>query len=152
MGVPWLPPCSTVTRTAEKFYPPLDDFTRIALVPVTTAAIISYCDDLESLIDDEPASQDLQLPRLTFYERYAFSGLLFGIFFCADLLMSNLFSVTPEISLSAAALVGFFAAYAGVVLSSETQRLRSFHRLLSEELARRQGMGPIGPNGIPVMS
>lgn len=155
VGIPWLPPTAPVQRRVEKYSPPVEEFIRLSLVGVPTAALESYAEDLETMRADgsivpltEAAALGLELPNA--FERYSFSVLLFGIFFCTDFLMSSVLEVAAGVSLFSALVVGGFALIAGLFLSEERYRRRAFHCVVTREILRRRGLDQPGANGIPI--
>lgn len=140
IGIPWIPPSTRTKKLREELTEPLKDYIRITLVTVSTSALESYADDLETLPRDERSANTLHIGGLSLFERYALSLLLFGgcflLFFLSSLWVHAGLGVAVGLSLLTAALVAAVSSY----VCSEESRRATFHWLIFEELMRRKGM------------
>ncbi len=147
VGIPWLPPTKNVRAHHVEFDSSVDEYIRSELVGVSTHALESYAEDLETKATKPRNSKkerfNLHLYQPTFIERYALTGSVF--IFCFILLFASLTVVTKSLSLAILVAPLISVAIGSILrtLSSEPIRLYSFHQLLLKEILRRRGQdGP----------
>ena len=152
VGIPWLPLTTRTKKLREELNQSLKDYIRTSLVTVSTSALESYTEDLETLPRDERSANTLHIGGLSLVERYALSILLFGacftLFFVSALWVHAGLGIAVGLSLLTAALVAAVSSY----VCSEESRRATFHWLIFEELMRRKGMDEPGMTPLSIYS
>jgi hypothetical protein len=148
-GIPMLLPCREVRSLSRNYEGPLDDYIRISLVGVPTAALESYCEDLEAYALGEAQSAPLCINPHPAYVRWG--GLILLAFF-AGIIPTAIVALLGNFPLWCvfALFFLFVIAFALLLLPQffESNRRLSFHLHLHSELLRRRGQGPLKGKGV----
>lgn len=139
VGIPWLLPTERVTKLRESNTQDFEDFFRANFSTASTASLELYAEDLEAVAQEKKLPFELTLTELLPMEQFGLLGLLTGIGFFAVFLSVLFLLGTFVVALLSATLIGVMLSLLAYPLFTQTFRLASFHRVISEEIMRRKG-------------
>lgn len=141
VGIPWLLPTQRVVKLRESNNQAFEEFFRTNFSTTSTSSLELYAEDLEAVAQEKKLPSELTLTTLVPFEQFGLLGIVSGIGFFAVFLSVLFLLGAFFIALLSATLVGVMLILLAYPLFTQTYRLASFHRVLSQEIMRRKGFG-----------
>lgn len=136
-GVPWLPPTARVRALPRMQGNSCEAHVRFALVGISTKALESFCEDLDSL--SARSLDSLHVPNLSPFERRVYFGAATTFGGLVGFLVGALVGAGPTISLLLVASAAISGGILAVLTSTETYRRTTFSWIIEGEIRRRLG-------------